>query len=150
VAYKTPEPSVTAFSDANQQNVVRRVYERLNAVEQATNLQSFSSGRKAPAPPQATLNVTTNPKVSGHAYIRITNPQFLGSNRNLIGAPLQHWVQASPSQQFNSNVTDFPVTSQTYIDTSELGSGTYYFQLRSTFDGKTFNDPVTSGKVSIP
>jgi hypothetical protein len=150
MAYKTPQPSLTAFSDANQQNVIRRVYERLDTVEAATGLQSFSSGRKAPAPPQATLSVTTNPKVAGHAYIRITNPQFLGANRNLIGTPLQHWVQASPNPQFTANVTDFPVTPQTYMDTSELGSGTFYFQLRSTSDGQTFNDPVTSGKVSIP
>lgn len=151
MGYKTPQPTVEeAFQDPSQQNWARRVYERLDLLEESTNTQSFSSGRAAPAPPQATLAVNINPSVKGHAYIRITNPQYLGTNKNPIAAPIQHWIQASPNPGFNSGIIDFPKTSQTYIDTSELGSGTWYLQLRSTFDGKTFNNPVSSGKVVIP
>jgi hypothetical protein len=150
MSYKTPQPSVEAFKDADQQNIVRRIYERLDSVEKVTSLQSFSSGRKAPAPPQAALSVSVNSQVKGHAYVRITNPQYLGTNQNPIAAPIQHWIKASPSPSFNGGVVDFGITSQTYIDTSELGSGTFYFQLRSTTDGKTFNNPTSSGKVVIP
>jgi len=150
MAYKTPQPSVQAFQDADQQNVVKRIYERLDSIEEATSLQSFVSGRAAPAPPQAALTVSTNPTQPGHAYIRITNPQYLGTNKNRIATPIQHWLIASPSPGFNSGVIDFGKTSQTYIDTSELGSGIWYLQLRSTTDGKTFNNPVSSGKVVIP
>jgi hypothetical protein len=150
MAYKPPQPDVGAFSDHGQQNVVRRIYERLNLIEKATSLQSIVSGRAAPAPPQAVLSVTTNPKIAGHAFIRITNPQYLGTNKNRIATSIEHWLQASPTPSFNSGIIDFPKTSQTYIDTSELGSGVWYLQLRSTTDGKTFNNPVGSGKVVIP
>jgi hypothetical protein len=149
MAYKTPQPNVLAFAHPAQQNVIRRIYERISNLEEATNLQSFSGGRKAQAPAQATLAVRVNPRVAGHAYIRITNPQYLGTNRNRITSPLLHEVVASTSPGFNQNVIQFGVTAQTYIDTSELGSGTFYIRLRSTLDGKTFNNPVIS-KVTIP
>ena len=148
MSYKTPQPLVTAFSDPNQQNVVRRMGERLDGIEEAINLQSLSSGRKAPAPPQAQLNVTSNPNVPGHFFVRITNPEFLGTNRNRVTAPIRHLLQASPNVSFNANVTTFPVSHQTYFPVSELGKGTFHFQLTSTFDGKTFNAPVRSGPVT--
>ena len=129
---------------------MRRVHERLDNLEEVTNSQSISNGRTAPAPPTAALNVSVNPSVKGHAFIRVVNPEFLPSPSNPVAATIRHWIQASPNAAFNGNVTDFGVTHQTYIDTAELGSGTYYFRLRSTFDGKTFNNPVSSGKVVIP
>ena len=148
MAYKTPQPLVTAFSDPGQQNVVRRIGERLDGIESAINLQSLSSGRKSPAPPQAALNVTSNPNVPGVFAVRITNPEFLGTNRNPVAAPIRHLLQASPNASFNSNVTKFPVSHQTYFPISELGKGTFHFELTSTFDGKTFNSPVRSGPVT--
>ena len=147
---KTPQPNVLAFQDVAQQNLVRRIYERLTNLETVTGSQSFGDGREAPAPPQAALDVTTNPNVKGMAFVRITNPEFLGTNQNRIAAPMRHWLQASPNQSFNTGVVDFPITHGTYLPVAELGSGTFYFRLRSTGDGKTFNDPVSSGKVVIP
>lgn len=138
------------FSDPGQQNYARRVYERLDNLERATNQQSFNEGSKAPAPPTAGLSVTTNPNVPGHVFVRVTNPEFLTSKRNPIAAPIRHWLQASPSAGFNGDVTDFGISHQTYWDISELGSGSFHFQLQSTHDGKTFNTPVRSGQVVIP
>jgi hypothetical protein len=139
-----------AFPDHAQQSFVRRIYERLNNLEAAANLQSFENGRKAPAPPKAILNVTVNPSAPGHAFIRIVNPEFQTSRGNPIAAPIRHWIRASPFPQFNKSVTDFGITHQTYIDTKELGSGTFHFEVRSSFDGKTFTGPVRSGQVVIP
>lgn len=156
MGYKTPQPDVTAFADQAQQNILRRVYERLGALEEVTQSQSSgrqtagSSGRRSPAPPQAQLAVTTNPSVKGAAYVRITNPQFLGTKRNQVGSTPQHWVRASTSANFNQNITDFGVSPSTYLPVSELGSGTFYFEVRSSLDGKTFNNPVRSASVTIP
>jgi len=149
MGYSPPHPTVTAFKDPQQQNVARRIYERLDNLEAVTNLQSFSGGRKSPAPPASILNVTTTPGNKGFAYVRIAPAQTLGKGRNPIAAPIAHWVTASPNPQFNSKVTDFGVTNQTYIPTNELGSGTFYIKIRPTFDGKTFG-PSASSKVVIP
>jgi hypothetical protein len=149
--YRTPQPPIESFADPEQQSVVRRMTERLDNLETVTQAQSWdATGRLAPAPAKAALNVSTNSKVKGHVYVRITNPEFLGGKENQAGAPIRHQVQASPSKTFNSNITDFGVTHQTYFDISELGSGTYYFQHRSTYDGKTFNNWSAPQKVVIP
>jgi hypothetical protein len=150
MSYTVPHPDVAAFENPNERNVVRRLYERVANIETVTNLQSYTGGRKAPRPPLAKLGVSVNSGMPGHAYIRIVNPEFLGTNQNPIVAPIRHWLRASPNVQFNGNITDFGITHQTYFDISELGSGAFVFQLRSTFDGKTFNAPVSSGKIVIP
>lgn len=151
MGYKTPQPDLaSSFPEPKQQASVRRITERLDNLETATNQQSFSNGQKAPAPPKVGLSVTTNPKVKGTASVRITLPQFLTSKNNPSGAPMLHWTQASPIANFGASVTNFPVGPHTYFPVLELGSGTFYFQTRSSFDGQTWNQPVQSGKVVIP
>jgi len=151
MSYRTPEPTLEAFADPAQQSYVRRVSERLDNLEQVTQAQSVgSAGRQAPAPPKAGFGVTTNAGVKGHAYVRITNPEFLGGKQNQAGSAIRHHLQASTNPQFNGTVTDFPVSHQTYYDISELGSGTFYFRMSSSYDGKTFNTAQNSGKVVIP
>jgi hypothetical protein len=150
MAYKTPEPPLEVFSDIGQQNVVRRIRERLDNLETVTQAQSAGPGRLAPAPPAAKLSVSVNQNVKGHAYIRVINPEFLIGKQNPTAAAIRHWLQASPMPQFNKGVTDFGISHQTYFDISELGSGTFYFRLRSTYDGQTFNGASQSGKVTIP
>ena len=139
---KTPQPSIQAFTDPKEQMWARHVYTRLDSLEEVTNLQSFSNGRKSPAPPQAGLVVTTNSKVPGVFNVRITNPEFLGQGRNPIAAPMRHQVRACPYSNFSKQVTSFPISHQTYYPISELGPGTFHFELTSTFDGQTFNRPV--------
>lgn len=47
-----------------------------------------------------------------------------------------------PYSNFSKQVTSFPISHQTYYPISELGTGTFHFELTSTFDGQTFNRPV--------
>lgn len=151
MGYKAPQPDVGAFSDQAQQNVVRRIYQRVSALENVTQSHSSSNGVRQSAPPaQAALNVNVSSSVKGHAFVRITNPEYLASNGNPAGSPITHWLRASPVADMSSTVTDFGVNPSTYYDISELGSGSFYFQLRSTTDGHTFNQPVNSGQVTIP
>lgn len=151
MAYRTPQPPIQSFPDKAQQAVVRRISERLDNLETVTQSQAAdSTGRIAPAPPQALLNASVNPSVKGHVYLRVLNPEFLGTKQNQAGSAIRHHLQACTTPGFKSGVVDFPVTHQTYFDISELGSGTFYFQHRSTYDGKTFNSFVLSPKVVIP
>ena len=121
--------------------------ERIENLETATNLQGFSGGRNAPAPPQAQLSVS--PAGAGLAAVQITNPEYLpGSSRNRMRAPIKHWLQASPYPNFRKSVIDFGISHQTHW-ILPLGSGTYYTKLYSTFDGVTFNNPIQQ-KVVIP
>lgn len=145
--YKPPQPTLLAFQDPKQKDLVRRLMERITNLESVTGTQSFSNGRKSPAPAQAGLSVSTKP---GTAIVRITLPQLMNPKQNAIGAPLLHWTQASTSPDFSSGVTDFGVGPHTFLSTNELGSGTFYFQVRSSIDGQTWNDPVRTSKVTIP
>lgn len=150
MTYKTPQPPVEAFSDLAQQNLVRRVYERLDNLETVTQSQSFgASGRLAPAPAKAGFSVTTNSAVKGHAYVRVINPEFLTGKQNQARVAIRHHLRASQTPGFTQGIVDFPVSHQTYYDISELGSGTWYLQLRSTTDGQTFNS-WQQQKVTIP
>src|ERR1039458_5556204 len=143
MSYVTPQPQYqTAFPDSKQQNILRRVYERLTNLESVTNLQGFSDGRTSPAPPPSQLAVSVNAKVTGQAFARIVNPELLQSHGNPIVAPIYHWLRASPVANFSAQVTDFGVSSHTYWPIAELGSGTFHFELRSSFDKKTWNGPV--------
>jgi hypothetical protein len=151
MSYRTPEPPIEAFQDVAQQILVRRLMERLKNLELVTQSHSQGpSGRLAPAPPLAKLGVTVNTNIKGHVYVRILNPEFQGGRQNQAGSPIRHWLRASPSPQFKTGVVDFGISHQTYYDVSELGSGPCHFEVKSTFDGQTFNRPRRSGKVVIP
>lgn len=120
--------------------------ERLTNLETASNLQGFTEGRNAPAPPKASLSVVA--AGTGLAAIQITNPEYLpGSSKNRMRAPIKHWVKVSPYPDFSSQVQDFGVSHQTHW-TVPVAKGLLYVKLYSTFDGVTFNNPIIK-KVSV-
>ena len=140
MSYVTPNPPIQSLPEPHQ-TIIRRLLERVENLETVTNVQGFSSGRKAPAPPQAQLAVTSQAGSPGVAFVKITNPQYLTSGRNKMRAPIQHWLQASPFPNFSANVQDFGISNQTHWS-APVGSGKLYFRLYSTFDGVTFNNPI--------
>ena len=111
----------------------------------------------APVPAQASGNVS----ILGAAYIvEITNPGATSPISQLQAAqaagkataltplqpvtPIYHQIRASTSPAFNvnSNTQTFggnTGSTQTHWTLTGLGSGTWYFQFRSSFDGINFN-----------
>ena len=111
----------------------------------------------APIPAQATGAVS----ILGGAYVvQLTNPgatnaisalqaaQAAGKATSLTplqpATPIFHQIRASTSPAFNvnSNTKTFggnTGSTQTYWTITGLGTGTWYFQFRSSFDGVNFN-----------
>jgi len=111
----------------------------------------------APVPPQATGVVSI---LGGSYIVQITNPGALSPISALQAAqagnnatnltplqpvtPIYHQIRASTSPAFNvnSNTQTFggnTGSTQTYWTLTGLGTGTWYIQFRSSYDGVNFN-----------
>lgn len=144
------------ITDASQGNESLR--EILNALANTSNLQltaTNTAGKNAPPKVKATVSFLQS------AYIvQITNPgaispvSGLQANQAKQNANLQsniapvtaiyHQIRAATSPRFSisDNVQTFggdTGSTQTYWEISSLGTGRFYFQVRSSYDGATWN-----------
>ena len=132
--------------------------EILTSITQAQKAQQIvSNTANKPVPSQARGAVS----LEGTTYIvQITNPGAVSPTSNLQAAQQQttasqytnlqnvtaifHQLRASTSPAFsiNSNTQTYggdKGSTQTYWELSGLGSGNWYFQVRSSFDGQNWN-----------
>lgn len=150
--YSRPKPSFEAASlGKNPQELLlalEHLHSRISDLEAKTGGASYNLNTQTPRtipPPSAGVQVSAQPG-SGRFIVQITNPQHLAQNPgNKAGAPIQHLVEFSDTPSFNK-VVQLPITTQTYIETSQFGIGANkYVRVSNSFDGKNFNSPIDAG-----
>jgi hypothetical protein len=148
-----PTQKIQDAAAGNQQ-----LLDLLTALAATTNLQqqvTSTTGKNVPPQVKATVSY-----LKGNYIVEIQNPGSVSpvsavqsaqvssgattSTNNAPITPLYHQIRVATSPQFNisSNVTTFGGTTgstQTYWTLTNLGSGNFYFQIRSSFDGINFN-----------
>ena len=145
------------IEDAAQGN--QNLREILQALAATTNSQQQVTGTTSSAnvPPQCKAQVSY---LTGSYVVEIQNPGAVAPTSSLQAAqasggataatntqpvtPIYHQIRCATSPQFNisSNVQVFGGTTgstQTYWTLTNLGSGRFYFQIRSSYDGVNFN-----------
>lgn len=149
--YVHAQTNVGVFENPAHRECIRQLTQRISDLESVNSQQGFGpKGRVAPLPDRPQLSVTSNAAMPGQFFVRITNPQFIqaAKPKNPIGAPIVHRLEASQDPNFASGITDFPISAQNYFTVSELGSGTWHFRVRSSYDGKSFSLPVVHAPVT--
>lgn len=127
----------------------------LAATSNLTQQVTSTTGKNVPQQVKATVSF-----LAGNYIVEIQNPGTVspvsavqsaqassGANSGTNNAPvtpIYHQIRAATSPQFNiaSNVQTFGGTTgstQTYWTLTNLGSGRFYFQIRSSYDGINFN-----------
>ena len=156
---------IISASQGNQD--LREVLEQVHVA--ATQVQVVTGTTPVPQPPTGVRNPSAQVPAQasgvvsllGASYVvQITNPAGVNAISSLQAAqaagkatastplqpvtPIYHQIRASTSPAFNvnSNTQTFggnTGSTQTYWTITGLGSGTWYFQFRSTYDGINFN-----------
>lgn len=128
---------------------LRSMHASITALQQQVGAGAFDADKQLPvasAPAQASLKVVGS---GGRFQVMITNPQFLnpqkGLRANPPNAPMIHHLRYADNPSFK-NAVSLPPTTQNYFEFNH-GSGTLYFELKSSLDGHTKNHPVLSGAV---
>ena len=149
-----PTQKIEDAAEGNQ-----HLREILQALAATTNAQQQVTGTNSSAavPQQCKANVSL---LSGSYIVEIQNPGAVAPTSSLQAAqasggataasvnqpvtPIYHQIRYANTPQFNisSNVTTLGGTTgstQTYWTLTGLGSGRFFFQIRSSFDGVNFN-----------
>jgi hypothetical protein len=154
----TPNISLQKLFEAAQGNPA--LLEVLQQIAQTTDQTQIATGQQkttAQVPAQATGTVSV---LNGSYIVEIVNPGGKSPLSQLQSAqaasqataatsiqpirPIFHQIRASTSPSFsvNSNAQTFggdTGSTQTYWTLTGLGSGTWYIQFRSSYDGVNFN-----------
>ncbi len=149
------EPNIDGAStfagkiNIHTQDAFRKIVARLRLVENKVGITAITPGKGpgAPVPKPAGIQVVPVPN-TGRFQIFITNPEFSSPvpSGNEQRAPLYHQLSYSTDPNFRSGVVDVPPGPDTHRHVFGNPGQTMYFKLRSTQDGRTYNQPfVTRG-----
>ena len=147
-SYTRPQPNFQGASRGNKRELLQTLFYFQNQIAdlqrktqtsaQNSQNQNFVAGK----PTQAGFQVGTS---GSNIVVRITNPEFNKARPgNRPRTLIYHKLEASPYANFSRQVTSFPVSSQTYYNISELGTGSLHLRLTSSYDGVNFNSPQVS------